>query len=186
MTATNPFDQFDRAATITEAVIVGVKPDQLDTLTPCPKWTASQLIDHLVNGSGLFVKLVAGTKAKPNPDLAPDDRAAAFRDVVGQLRAAFAAEGALERMVSTPFGDQPGSALLFMRALEMQIHAWDLATATGQLSALDQELAGEFIEPLRGMRAAGLDAGAFDEVKHAPDNASPADQLAALAGRSVA
>jgi uncharacterized protein (TIGR03086 family) len=185
MTATNPFDQFDRAAKAVEAVIAGVKPEQLDNPTPCPKWTASQLVDHVVSGTLLFVKLVTGAAATPNPDLAPGDRAAALRDAVDQLRAGFSAEGALDRVVSTPFGDQPGSALLFMRVLEMQIHAWDLATATGQLNELDQELSAELVEPLRAMRAAGLGAGMFEEVKQAPEGAPAADQLAALAGRSV-
>lgn len=101
------------------------------------------------------------------------------------LRAAFTADGALDRIVATPFGQQPARVLLEMRVNEFMVHSWDLARATGQSTDLDPELAESCIEAFRKLRAGGRGAGMFGDEQPVPADATAADRLAAVAGRSV-
>jgi Mycothiol maleylpyruvate isomerase N-terminal domain len=72
------------------------------------------------------------------------------------------------------------------RINEMMVHGWDLAAATGQPTNLDPELAEECIESFRQLRASGHGQGLFAQAQPAPDEASAADRLAAIAGRNPA
>jgi hypothetical protein len=60
-----------------------------------------------------------------------------------------------------------------------------VAKATGQSTDLDPELAAECLEEFRALRATGRGKGMFHDPTEAPSNAAPADQLAAIAGRTV-
>ena len=43
-----------KAFASTEAVLVNVKADQLDSPTPCASWTVRDLISHVVGGASFF------------------------------------------------------------------------------------------------------------------------------------
>jgi len=182
-----PLARFDRAAAAAAAAVVaGVRPDQLDNPTPCTDWTVRQVLNHLVGGTRMFLALqTGGPPVDRSADFLGDDPAAAFNDGVADLRDAFAEEGALDRIVAAPFGPQPGRALVAMRVNEMLLHAWDVARATGQPTDLAPDLAAPAIEQFRAMRASGRGAGMFADPQPAPEGASPMDQLAAAAGRTV-
>jgi uncharacterized protein (TIGR03086 family) len=60
--------------------------------------------------------------------------------VEGLLRAA--GDDALTRSHATPLGEMPGAILGGFTTLDIAVHGWDLATATGQDPTLDEELAG--------------------------------------------
>jgi uncharacterized protein (TIGR03086 family) len=190
MAETNPLARFDRAAEAAGRVIAGVKPEQLDDPTPCTEWNVRQVINHIVGGTLFFVHaLETGSFDRDSfdrsRDFLGDDPAAAFRDSVARLHERFAAPGALQQMVPTPFGVQPAAMLAEMRVTEMLVHGWDVAKATGQPTDLDPELAEERIEPFRAMRASGRGRGMFRDEQPVPDGATAADRLAALAGRTV-
>jgi uncharacterized protein (TIGR03086 family) len=171
---------------VAEKAIAAVRPDQLDDPTPCTQWSVRQLINHLVTGNLTFVSMVAGT---PPPDRSKDhlgeDPTGAFRETVGRLRTAFAADGALDRTYPTPFGPGPGTRIVTMRVIEMMTHSWDLAKATGQPTDLDPELA-EY--SLASFRAAGPiprgGSSPFAAEQPLPAGASAADRLAAFLGRA--
>jgi uncharacterized protein (TIGR03086 family) len=186
MSDPNPIARFDRAAGAADAVIAGVRPDQLDVDTPCSEWTVRQLLNHLVGGTLLFQRMTTGGEpVDRSADFLGADPAEAFRTGVAQLRAAFVADGAMTRVVTTPFGERPVAVLVDMRVTEMMTHGWDLAKATGQSTDLDPELAAHCLESFRAARATGMGRGMFAEAKEAPAGATVADQLAALAGRTV-
>jgi uncharacterized protein (TIGR03086 family) len=90
-----------------------------------------------------------------------------------------------DRIVATPFGEGPVTALVEMRTTEMLVHGWDLAKATGQSTDLDPELADSRIESFRMMRASRRGQGMFNDEQPAPADATAADRLAAAAGRVV-
>jgi uncharacterized protein (TIGR03086 family) len=187
MTETDPLARFDRSAAAATAVIANIKSDQFDLPTPCSDWNVRQLLNHLVGGTRLFISLsTGGPPVDRTADFLGDDPAQAFRDSVAGLRATFTGEGALERPVQTPFGERPARTLLEMRMVEMMIHGWDAARATGQSTDLDPALAQECIESLERLQASGRGGGMFHEPQQAPPGATTADRLAAMAGRRVA
>jgi uncharacterized protein (TIGR03086 family) len=184
--AENPLAQFDRAVAVANDVIAAVKPDQLDHPTPCTDWSVRQLLNHLVGGNLMFASIVTDA---PRPDRSVDhlgdDPLGAFQDTVLDLRTLFSADGVLAATYDTPIGRGPGSQLVTMRVVEMTVHSWDLAKATGQSTDLDPELAEECLVTLRAATARGRDGGPFGPERPAPEGASAADRLAAFAGRAV-
>jgi uncharacterized protein (TIGR03086 family) len=186
MTEPDPLAALDRAATAAAAVVSAVSADHFDAATPCPEWTVRQVLNHLVGGNLAFAaRLTGGAPVDRSADHLGADPLASLRASVAELRAAFAA-GSLDRIVPGPFGDMRARFLVTMRINELMVHGWDLAKATGQSTDLDPELAALCLEDFRQMRSGGRGAGMFAEPTEAPDGATVADQLAALAGRTVA
>src|SRR4051794_28967150 len=62
-----------RATELTANVVAGVKPDQLDSPTPCTEWTVRDLINHMVGASELFASAGEGERSTINPFGHPDD-----------------------------------------------------------------------------------------------------------------
>jgi uncharacterized protein (TIGR03086 family) len=107
--------RFDRAVVVTGAVFDGVKVEQWGDPTPCTEWTVRDLMNHLVGGTRQFISLMTGGGPLDRSlDYLGSDPAGSFRDAAAELRAIFAADGALER-----FRDQPnriGRARMFADA----------------------------------------------------------------------
>jgi uncharacterized protein (TIGR03086 family) len=178
--------RFDRAATVADQVIAGVKADQLGDPTPCTEWDVRQLLNHVVGGTLFFLSfLEGGPPVDRQADHLGGDPSAAFRESLRRLRQAFLREESPDRLVPTPFGEAPIRMLVEMRTTEMLVHGWDIAKATGQSTDLDPELAESRIESFRKMRAARRGSGMFADEKPAPPGATAADRLAAAAGRAM-
>jgi uncharacterized protein (TIGR03086 family) len=182
----NPLARFDRAAALADGVIAAVKPDHLDNPSPCTEWSVRQVINHVVTGNLAFVSMMTDA-ARPDRsvDHLGDDPLAAFRDTTRALREAFSAEGALQRMYPTPFGEGPGTVLVHMRVMEMTIHSWDIAKGSGQSTDLDPELAESSLASMRAALPADRSGSPFGTEQAAPAGATIADRLAAFAGRIV-
>ena len=181
-----PLARFDRAVAVADSAIAGVRPDQWSDPTPCTDWNVRQLLNHIVGGTKMFLSMqTGGGPVDRSADHLGDDPLGSWRGAVAELRAAFAEDGALERTVTTPFGEGPGLVLVTMRVNEMMVHGWDVAKATGQSTDLDPELAAQCLDDFRRLRASGRGSGMFAEVQEAPPGATVADQLAAVTGRTV-
>jgi len=187
MRGVNPLERFDRAAATATTVVDAIKPEQYDDPTPCTDWTVRQLLNHLTGGTKMFTVMVAGGEPVDRAaDHVGPDHAASFRAAIAGLRAAFAADGALEGLYNGPLGEMPGAMLARLRVNEMMVHSWDLAKATGQSTDLAPDLAAECIEDIRRVQEAGRAQPMFAPMQAIPADATVADQLAATAGRTVA
>jgi uncharacterized protein (TIGR03086 family) len=128
------------------------------------------------------------TPPEHGDDLVGADPKAAFASSVDTAREALSAPGVLEKIVATPFGDQPGTVLVAMAVAEAMVHGWDVASATGQSTDLDSELA----EAVLAQWKSRLDGhqrpegGPIGAEQPAPEGATGADRLAAYLGRKVA
>ena len=133
MTDAEVLTDLDRALTATEAVVAGIGADQWAAPTPCTELDVRGVLNHLVRGNLLFVAVIRG---EPRPDPAADhlgdDPLAAYQRAAGRLREAFSAPDVLDSVYKAPFGTGPGAVLAHVRAVEVLVHGWDLARATGQ------------------------------------------------------
>ena len=185
-------ETLERAFAVAKDVLRGVRRDQLDQPTPCASWDVRALINHLVGGSFFFAAATEAGEAPANaesPDLAGGDFVASYEDGTKQAVAAFAAPGALGKIIKLPFGEFPGAAFMGIATLDTFTHAWDLAKATGQSTDLDPALASQLLEQAKmaisdGFR--GAEPMPFGPKQDAGDDATAADRVAAFLGRSVA
>jgi uncharacterized protein (TIGR03086 family) len=176
----------DRTAT----VVAGIGADQWSLGTPCDGWDARQLLNHIVSGNLWVVELTAGRTIDEvgdalDGDVLGDDPAAAYRASAEAAHAAFSTPGVMEAPVAVSYGPIPGSAYAADRLVDVAIHGWDLAVATGQDATLAPELVEacwEAAAPHAEMlRASGMFGGDVD----VPDGADRQTQLLALLGRTA-
>jgi uncharacterized protein (TIGR03086 family) len=167
----------DRAIAVAEAV----RPDQLDLATPCSEWAVRDLLDHLGGGAEYLQAAIEGREPVPPADVSAEQ----YRRGVDRVLAALAEPGALERMCQSPLDFEwtvrDAVAGTFMDVL---IHTWDLARATGQDDTLDPTLVDACTSMfLPDMPLLGRAAGIIGPAVEVGPNASPQDQLLAAMGR---
>lgn len=163
----DPIAPLRTALAIAAEVVAIIADDQWALPTPCTDWDVARLVAHLHDGD----TACAAALGSPGADLAD----------------AFAAPGALDRLVDLPFGQVPGAIALHLRTVESLVHAWDLAVATGQSVSAPPDLVEPEIEFSRmALQMLPDDATPFAASVDVPDTASPVDRLAALLGRRVA
>ena len=143
------FPAFEHAVASTAEIVKAVPAGQLDAPTPCTEWDVRALLNHVIGtlwlAEGLFgdqaPRYPMAPGGLPPADLAGEDPAAAYAEAAAAALAAASAGDALTRVHVTPLGEMPGPGLAGFTTLDMVVHGWDLATATGQPADLDGRLA---------------------------------------------
>jgi uncharacterized protein (TIGR03086 family) len=173
-----------------DAVIAQVRGDQWDAATPCEGWTVSDLVSHVVGGNAMSVAMLDGaSREDATPFLAGlplgEDPVATFRDGAAAQIAAFEADGAMDRMVSHPMMDMPGSQAIQFRIGDLALHTWDLARAIGADETLNPELVEVVYERMAPMADMLGQVGVFGEGQSGTvgDQAGLQHKLLDLAGR---
>jgi uncharacterized protein (TIGR03086 family) len=135
----------EQALNATATVVDGVAERQLDLPTPCDGWSVRELLNHIVAGNFWAAELAAGKTIaevgdRLDGDTLGDDPQAAYRASAEVAAAAFNAPGAMEAPCAVSYGPVPGEVYCGHRILDVAIHGWDLAKATGQDTTLDPAL----------------------------------------------
>jgi len=184
-------EPLEMAVTSTRGVLAAVGPDQLDLPTPCASWKVRDVINHLVGLSGWFGEGIRAGVTPPQAqgtDYADGDFLARYDDGTRASLAAFRAPGALDKTVTLPFGDFPGSMFLGLATTDTFTHGWDVAKATGQATDLDPQLAEQLLAQARAAipdSFRGADGVApFGPVVVVADSAPAAERLAGFLGRT--
>ncbi|WP_238783505.1 TIGR03086 family metal-binding protein [Streptomyces monomycini] len=170
---------YERVAEHVTALVDAVPREALERPTPCDGWTVRQLIDHMT-WENLMITAIARDAPRTDQDA---DHAAAFRESVAGLRAAFTGSGMPERTYG-PY-EAPGALFAQQAAVELLAHGWDLARALGAPTGLAPEVADEVLAAARGIYGAAprTEGGSFAPERPAPGGAGGADRLAAYLGR---
>ena len=176
----------------TSRLVNGIGPDQLGAQTPCAEWTVRDLVNHITGGAEMFALSVAQGSV-------PDDvvgRLLGGDNLTGGVQeswsaastkamAAFDEPGAMEKIVTLPFGEMPGRVALDIAIFDVATHACDLARATGQ-SIEDRDVLASALEIGRRMVGPELRVpGVFDAEQPVAEDAPIEDRVLAFAGRSV-
>jgi uncharacterized protein (TIGR03086 family) len=186
-----PSEQMAFQAAAIRGLLQNTSLDQLDNATPCAKWAVRDLLNHLVGGGRMIGGALKGDPAPvdpdgPMPDLLGEDLVGAWDGAIGTFAEGIDTPGALEREVVLPFGTLTGGMLLEILKFDLLVHAWDLATATGQ----QFDPPAEVVEPTLGtaqmiITPESRSGEPFGPEVTAPVGASPIERLSAFTGRSV-
>jgi uncharacterized protein (TIGR03086 family) len=178
----------ERALASTRRFVAGVGADQWHDATPCSEYDVRQLVNHIVSGNYWVAPLVEGKSIAAvgdvyEGDVLGDDPLQAYDTSAEQASTAFKRPGAMEAPVAVSYGPVPGEIYAGHRLIDVLIHGWDLAKATGQPTALDPELVdacAQVVEPQKDLlRASGMFGGDVDVTTEA----DPQTRLLALLGR---
>ncbi len=165
-----------------ERLVAAVDPARFGDPTPCAGWDVRALLEHLVWENLLWTSLADGApRGDFTADHLGDDHVAAFQTAAAATLTAFRRPGMLRQR----YGDAPGWRLVEQVVIEMLVHGWDLATATGRPTDLAPDVAAAVLPSVRAIygdlpRTA---AGSFAPEQPAPVGATAADRLAAYLGR---
>ena len=147
-------------------LVTGVRDDQWTASTPCADWDVRALVNHLTAEHAWAPPLLAGQTIEEvgdryEGDLLGDDPARAHDEAAQAALEAVEALDDLERTVHLSFGDVPAAFYLQQRWVDLLVHGWDLAIATGQDATMDPEMAQEAYDLVHPMitdevRASGI------------------------------
>ena len=180
-----------QALQATRAIVAGVKDDQWGDPTPCDGWDVRELVNHIVGGNYWVSPLVNGKTIEEvgdrlDGDVLGDDAVAAYDASAGEAAAAFRQPDAMERPVAVSYGPVPGSVYAGHRFIDVFIHGWDLAVATGQDTTLDPDLVQacwDVVQPQADLLGG---SGMFGEQGDVPEDADLQTRLLAQLGREDA
>jgi uncharacterized protein (TIGR03086 family) len=178
------------AATEFGRLVEGTRPDQLDDPTPCSDYKVRDLINHVASGATMFA-IAFDQGAVPDEELGSlfgdvlgDDYKGALAAAMEKASTAFTRPGALEGDVVLPFGTFARKDALGLAVFDVMVHAWDLASSTGQElrlteadAAIGLELAREHI--VDAMR----DGNTFADIVIIDEESGSWAELVAYTGR---
>ncbi len=125
-----------------------------------------ELLNHVVAGNLWAAELANGRSIDDvgstlDGDLLGSGPIAAYDTSAARAAAAFEAPGALDAPCAVSYGPVPGSVYAGHRLLDVLVHGWDLAAATGQSTELDPQLVAACWEVTRPQLALLQGSGAF-------------------------
>ena len=163
----------------------------MDVATACDPWTVRQLASHALNSQLLWVGILTGQDIVSMEDTMgavpyDGDLVSISDDAATRAVATWGADGVLEGMHSTPFGELPGAAVVNFPTIDALAHSWDISAALGR----SFEFAPEAIPAISAVvEATCTDAtrsmGLFGAVTEPPSDATDTERLMAAAGRTV-
>jgi uncharacterized protein (TIGR03086 family) len=159
-----------------EALLAGADPSRWDAPSPCPGWSARDVAGHVILGLRSTQNLALDRQGEDNFPARPgaaagNDPLTAWLAARKHLMAALTPR-ALARRVPGPWGPMPLGELLDDFSMEILVHTWDLAQATGQAVTFDPDLLHEALEP----------AGQFAPLARLSDMVGPERTVTADAG----
>jgi uncharacterized protein (TIGR03086 family) len=183
-----PTEQLAYILPTLSALVDRIQPMQLNDATPCDKFTVHDVLDHMMVLGGSFAYWFRGEDI---PDLKPPPvygvvPSAQFRATMDDLLAAVQSDGAMDRTISAPIGEMPGSTFARFVAFDGLVHGWDLATATGLPFEVPPTVVAAVDEFARSAISSEMrDGDTFKDATTPPPGANQLEQVAAFSGRSV-
>ncbi|MFL6116435.1 MAG: TIGR03086 family metal-binding protein [Catenulispora sp.] len=130
-------DQLTAAADEAARIVAGTHPEQFGDKTPCGQWDVKELLNHLVLWTSYSFERRArseqvGPELQERDFASEPDYAARYREQLDRALAAWAPDEVWAGEVDTGHAKMPAPQIAEMILMELVLHAWDLATATGQ------------------------------------------------------
>lgn len=147
--------------------------------TPCVDLTCHDLVVHLIDSLTRLAGMAGVTASAPDEGSAEEKISAVAAQAIDAWRAVD-----LDGEVAGP-GDSrmPASVVAGILPVEILLHGWDVAQASGQTLRVSDEVVG-YVRTLAEAIIPGGRGRSFGDEVPAADDASALDRLAAYAGRT--
>jgi uncharacterized protein (TIGR03086 family) len=178
----NALTSADATLAVCQNVLRGIRDGDLDKPTPCSKFTIGQLADHLI-GSLVALGGMAGAVVIPAETGTVESRVA----FAGQQALETWHHRGLEGSVKRGKAEMPAAFAAGILSVELLVHAWDFAVATGQQVTVSDEVSRFVLDLARQVISPQLrQSGSFaDAVEVGPD-VDVLNRLIAFTGRAAA
>jgi uncharacterized protein (TIGR03086 family) len=128
----------ERSLGYTRGTLADVRPDLLHRPTPCSRWQLRDLLAHMEDALDAFTEAAAG-HVVVDPVPPTGTRVEALREKACALLGAWTAARPSAVRVGDTELDSP--VLVATAALEITVHGWDVAQATGRRTPIPPDLA---------------------------------------------
>lgn len=175
--------RYRRRAEIFEGKVAAVLAEQWGNPSPCTEWRARDVVRHIVEMHGVMLRpLGRQLSAAPPVD---DDPLAAFRAARADVEGVLADPALATADAPGPWGtmsvEQSIDAVV---SLDMVLHGWDLAKATGQDPTIDpDEVARAWASPAPVDEAVLRSPGVLGPIVPVPTDAPLQDRFLGYLGR---
>ena len=150
--------------------------------TPCDDYTCHELVEHLFGSLVQLGAMAGATVVNPEQGSLENRVSVMAAQAIDAWRAVD-----LEGTVPGPRGSEmPAAFAASILPVELALHGWDLAQASGQTLLLADEVVAYLRTLAEGLVPAGRRSGSFADEQSPHEDASPLDRLAAFSGRNPA
>ena len=164
----------------------GVPPGRWDDPAPCEGWVARDVVRHLVEWMP-SLHLPAVDLPVPAGPSVDDDPAGAWKATDAAIRALLDDPATARRSTSTRAGEMPLEDLVAMTGLmDLLVHTWDLARATGQDDRLDPALCADLLAGMEPIDELLRQSGQYGPKVAVPDDADVQAKMLGFIGRDPA
>jgi uncharacterized protein (TIGR03086 family) len=131
-------DRYRAHADAFEAKVAAVRPDQWSSPSPCARWNARDVVDHIVSMHG-YMLAPLGRNLGSDVSVA-DDPLAAFQAARAAVEAVLRDPELAQTRCETPTGEMTAEDQIDQVVSDdLVLHGWDLARATGQDDTMDPQ-----------------------------------------------
>lgn len=178
----DPLSAADASLAVLLGVLRKLTPADRDKATPCADFTAHELVEHLA-GSLTQIGRALGADVTDQAGAVPEVRIAGLAQPTLE---AFARRGT-DGTVDMGFAELPATVVAGIINLELLVHAWDFATATGQ-ELVVSDVVTDYVEGLARLAISEQvrASGSFAAAQPVAESAGSLKRLIAFTGRSVA
>ncbi len=172
----------ERSIGYTRGALTDVTPDLLEAPTPCAGWRLRDLLDHMADSLDAFTE-ASGGLLPIRATCVRGTHVEVLREKACALLGAWTSPAAGTVLLEGGRGQLDARVLLRAGALEIALHGWDVAQATGHGVPLPEELARALTPVAHGL-VSDEDRGVrfAPPLPPAPNDAS--DSLLGFCGRS--
>lgn len=183
------YQEMTKAAAETVRVVRGVRDDQLKDPTLCPDWDVRALLNHIILWTAYSAEQRAYGKSVAEELMSKDfaaepDFAADYAAQVDKALAAWSDPQAWEREIGVMGNAMPAADVAAMLIMELVLHGWDLATATGQEYHCPDDVAAVVLTTVQQQAGMFRQYQGFADEVAVPANAAAFDRALALSGRN--
>jgi len=175
-----PIIAADAALAVIQPILRGLTSEDRPKATPCTEFTCHELAEHLFGSLTGLGAMAGATVVNPEEGSLENRVSVMAAQVIDAWRTVD-----LDGTVPGPGGSRmPASIGAVILPIELVLHGWDLAQASGQRVQISDEL----VEYVRGMAETvvpdGRGRGAFAAEVTPAEGATSVDRLAAYTGRT--